>query len=174
MTRRWFILFAIFLAQANGTIIYSTLNPIAIPVANAFELSTVFYVNMTIMAQMFNPIPMTFLSIWMYSNFKTSNVLRGLVTVQLIGAACRALCIFSDNFWLVAVGQYLSSCCNPFFLNVQFIIANKWFTDTERAFATALQIVASPVGAGLSMVMTGVWFRDSESDDPEQFLADFK
>ena len=65
----------IVLLQVNAYVIYSTIYPIAIPVSQAFELSSVSYVNMTIMSQMFNPIPMTFLSIWMYSHFKTNRVL---------------------------------------------------------------------------------------------------
>ena len=74
----------------------------------------------------------------MYSNFSTSRVLRFVVTVLLIGTILRATCFFVESFWFVAAGAYLCSCCNPFFINVQSIIANKWFTDKERALATAL------------------------------------
>ena len=37
-------------------------------------------------------------------------------------------------------------------------VANKWFTDKERALATALLIVGSPIGVGVSYGMTGYWF----------------
>ena len=50
---------------------------------------------------------------------------------------------------------------------------NKWFTDKERALATALLIVGMPIGAGLSYGMTGAWFKDLNPDDHEAFLELF-
>lgn len=87
-----------------------------------------------------------------------------------MGSAIRASAFFTDSFWSLAIGQYVSSCSNAFLLNVQIIIANKWFTDKERGLATALQIVAGPIGSGLSFAMTGTWFKDHNGDDPEGFL----
>ena len=99
-------------------VVFATLQPISIPVAEAFELKTVLYVNLTIMMNLFNAVPMTFLSIWMYSTFSTSLVLRLVVTVQLLGTVLRAVCYFTESFTLFAIGAYLCSCCNPYFMNV--------------------------------------------------------
>ena len=125
---------------------------------------------------MFNAAPITLISVWMYSRFSTSGVLRFTVTLLMLGSALRALCFFTDSFWPVAVGSFLCSCCNPFFLNCMTIIANRWFTDTERALATALLVVGSPVGVGFSYGLTGYWFievKDFE-EEPQKFLHPLK
>ena len=121
-----------------GNIIFVTLNPLAIKVASAFELNSVFYVNLSIILNMVNAVPFTFLSVYLYSRYSASCVLRVMITLMMIGSICRAMCWWTDSFWVVAIGGYICSCCNPFFINVQSIIANKWFMDDERALATAL------------------------------------
>ena len=172
--RRWPILLVIFLATANCLTVFVTLQPLAIPIVAAFEVRDLFYVNMTIMAQVFAPIPMTFVSIWVYSHFKVSDVLRVIVSVQMFGAALRSLCTFNDSYEAVAIGSILVACCNAFFINAQTIIVNKWFTDKERALATALYLVASPIGGGASFGMTGLWFKNVDMADSQEFLSAFK
>ena len=160
------------MATIMGNVIFCSLLPIAIPTSKAFGLETVFYVNLAITINLFNAAPMTLISVWVYSRFSTSGVLRCVVTLQVAGAACRALCFFTESFWPVAIGSYLCSCCNPFFLNVMTIIANRWFTDNERALATALLIIGSPIGVGVSYGLTGYWFIGikDQREDPKEFL----
>ena len=128
---------------------------------------------------LFNAIPMTFFSIWVYSNIKLDNAIRGVVTTQLIGALIRALSYPTDSFWPVAIGTYICSSCNPFYINVQGYIANVWFTDSERGLASAIQIVSSPLGAGIGYGMVGGWFQgvkklENGEDDPMEFKEKFK
>ena len=87
---------------------------------------------------MVNSVPFTFLGIWLYGKYGVASVLRVVMTVLLIGTLIRASVFKIDGFWPVIVGSYICSCCNPFFINCQVIIANVWFTDKERAVATAL------------------------------------
>ena len=103
-----------------------------------FELESVLTVNLMIAINMVNAVPMTFLCIWLYSRYSAAKVLRCVITLMLIGSIVRASCYKTDEFWPVVVGSYLCSCCNAFFINVQAIIANKWFKDNERAIATAI------------------------------------
>ena len=102
--RRWLIVFVIMMASITANIVYCTLQPISIPVAKAFNLDTVFYVNLTISMQMFLAAPMTFVSIYFYSRFSMSSVLRCVVTLYLVGCAIRVICYFHESFWPVAVG----------------------------------------------------------------------
>ena len=162
-------MFTVTLAQLMANHIFVTLQPIAIPTANAFDLGSVLYVNFAVMLYSLNAIPMTFLCIWMYARYSVSGVLRFSMTLLLVGTIFRSLCYRTDNFWPVFLGSYLCSCCNPFFINVQSIIANKWFGDHERALATALQIIAMPLGSASSFAMTGLWFKDEEMDFKEAF-----
>ena len=88
-----------------------------------------------------------------------------MITLMMIGSICRALCFWTEKFWVVALGSYICSCCNPFFINVQSIIANRWFMDDERALATALQTIAMPLGSGASFALNSYWFHGSENRD---------
>ena len=129
-----------------------------------------FYVNLAIAINMVNSVPMTFLCVYLYSRFKFSNILRIVTTMMMIGAVVRASCVWIDSFWPVAVGSYICSCCNPFFINCQSIITNKWFTDKERALGTALMTVSMPLGSGLSFALNSYWF----SNEKLEFKGLFK
>ena len=63
-----------------GNVIFTCLQTIAIPTAKGFQID-VLYVNLTNAMCLFNCIPMTFLSIWVYSNVKLDNAIRGVVTI---------------------------------------------------------------------------------------------
>ena len=95
-----------------------------------------------------------------------------MLTVMVLGQLIRVSCIWTDNFWSVTIGTFLSNLANPFFVNVQSIIVNKWFTDKERALATAIQIIAMPLGSAISFAMSIYWFRDIT--EPDEFLTTFK
>ena len=151
-------------------LIFATLNPLSIQIARAFDLNSVFYVNLAIAINMVNSVPMTFVCIYLYSRFNWSIVLRLVTTLLMIGAILRASCLWIDNFWPVAIGSYICSCCNPFFINCQSIISNKWFTDKERALATALMTVSMPLGSGLSFALNSYWF----SNENYEFKGLFK
>ena len=84
--------------------IFVALSPISIPLARAFNLDTVLYVNFTIIFQDLNSVIMTFASVWMYSRYSTSGVLRLAVTVFFVGALLRALCYQTHTFLPVVIG----------------------------------------------------------------------
>ena len=116
--RRWAILFVVTLAETMGSTISTTLQPISVPIAEAFKLKSVIYVNLTIMINMVGYAPMTFLCIYLYSHFKTSTVLRSAITFQMIGATIRGLCYFTDSYWTIVVGSFFCFSVNPFTINV--------------------------------------------------------
>ena len=54
-------------------------------------------------------------------------------------------------------------------------MVNKWFTEKERATATALMLIGGPIGVGISHLMTGYWFLDVNDDtERSEFLSTFK
>ena len=107
------------------------------PLASEYNIS-VFYANSAGIMQEFMQISFTFVSVWMYSKYKMACVLRLAILVLVFGACLRTLSIKIDKFWPIFFGQTLSSCCIPFLINVQIMIANRWFGDSERALATAI------------------------------------
>ena len=92
--------------------------PISIPLKEAFELKSAIFVNFTVIMNMVNQAPTTFLSIWCFQRFRTDLVMRWVVTILMIGSIIRAGSFFSNNFTFVVVGSYLCSCTNAFFINV--------------------------------------------------------
>ena len=92
---------------------------------------------------------MTIVSIFMYSRLKTATVLRLVITILMFGSLIRAYCYIDDVYWTLVLGSCLCSCCTSFLFNVQTTIANRWFTDKERATATALQSLGLPLGTVL-------------------------
>jgi len=65
----------------------------------------------------------------------------------------------------VLLGTILVACSAPFIINCQVVVANKWFSDKERALATALLTVSMPLGTALAFLLTGHFFRDIEGDN---------
>ena len=92
----------------------------------------------------------------MYSHLKTATVLRVVFTILMVGSFIRAYCYIDDVYWTLVLGSSLCAACNPFLFNVQTTIANKWFTDNERATATALQTLGIPVGTVLGYGIVAV------------------
>ena len=83
-----------------------------------------------------------------------------MISFTLVGSILRAVCIYSDSFWPIAIGHYLNNCSIPFFTIVMSIIANKWFTDKERALATAIQGISIQLGCALAFGQCGYTFKE--------------
>ena len=166
---RWLILFAVTICGTTGQAIFITLHPLKIPIAEAFDQDSVFYVNLAVMIFALNMVPMTFASIWMFTWYSVTAVLRFAMTLMMVGATFRAFCYETDNFWPVYVGSFLCSMSSPFFITVQSIIANKWFGDHERSLATALQNLALPIGQTFSGAFSGFWFSSDETNFKGEF-----
>ena len=103
-TYRWLILAVVTIAQMSGNMIFVSLQPISIPIARAYNLHSVMYVNVAVIVQSLNCIPMTLLCVWMYSKYSTAGVLRFAMSLLLLGSLFRSLCIKTENFWPVFVG----------------------------------------------------------------------
>jgi len=54
--------------------------------------------------------------------------------------------------WII-FGQLIVAAAAPVFLNGISLIANSWFPDNERATATALMTLASPLGSMISFII---------------------
>ena len=142
--------------------------PISVPVAKAFDIE-VFYVNLVTILTIMNNVPITLLSIFVYSKLKVTSGLRFMVTLFLVGAIMRASCYFYESFWLVAIGQLLCSSNKPFYANCVTIMVNKWFPKEEHALATALLLIGDPLGASISNAMTGFFFLNvDENSEAEE------
>ena len=165
---RWVILVSVMLCTICQTMTVMSIAPVARPIQDAFQLRSTIPVNLCAMSFSFCSIPMTFVAVWAFSNYSTNRVMRCATTLQYFGAMFRTISIVSGWFWPVLFGTILQACAAPFILNSQIIVANKWFSDKERAMATSLLTVAMPIGTATAFVLTGHYFND------ESMLGDNK
>ena len=90
--------------------------------------------------------PQDFLAVYLFNNFKVSSVLRIAATISFCGSMFRFVMLANDEFWPVVVGTFMMASVCSIFLNAQIIIANRWFSDKERAIAMSVLNVSQPIG----------------------------
>jgi len=76
------------------------------------------------------------------------------------------LAVYLDSFWPVLVGYAWLSLSYPISLSGCTLIANKWFSDKERALVTSLFGLCIPIGSIVSFTMAGAIF---EGADPHLY-----
>ena len=143
-----------------NTLIVCTMAPAAVELTRAFGLNSTIWVNLAAMSVAITAIPFSFMAIWAFKKYPTSNVLRIASAVFLAGALFRMYGFVRDEYWPILAGSTISACVCPFFLNVQSVIANKWFSDKERALATAIQSATLPFGAAITLGFQNFIFVD--------------
>ena len=142
-----------------------SLAPVAMQVQEAYQLRSTIPVNLCAMTFSCCSIPMTFVAVWAFAKFSANFVLRAATSLQYFGAMFRLITIASGWFWPVLFGTILQACAAPFIINSQIVICNKWFSDKERALATALLTISMPLGTALAFALTGTYFVDENSDN---------
>ena len=81
------------------------------------------------MSLSFLTVPCTFISIWAFSKYKLSSVLRFVSLVQLVGMGVRDLALLTDSFAPLLIGAIMQASTMTFFVNIQAWVANRWFPD---------------------------------------------
>ena len=142
------------------TLLVATMSPAAIELTRAFELKSTIWVNLGAMSMAFCSVPFSFVAIWAFKKYPTSYVLRVASIVMFIGAILRMYGFVNKTFWPILTGTVIASCACPFFINVQSVIANKWFSDHERATATAVQSSILPFGSAVTLGLQNFIFVD--------------
>ena len=72
------------------------------------------------------------------------------------------------------MGTFIFFAANPLVLNSISLIGNLWFSDDERAKATAIAGLMAPMGALVGLAMTGALASGIDSTDPEICMNRFK
>jgi len=84
------------LSIVSGTLSVSTLSPVALQIQKTYGLSSITIVNLCAMSFSMCSAPMSYVSIWAYSKYEISTVLRIASVFQLIGMLVRDLTIWND------------------------------------------------------------------------------
>ena len=115
---RWAILTVCSMHLALQTLLLSTMTPAAVELTQAYGLKSTIWVNLCAMSFGICAIPFTFISIWAFKRFQTSNVLRIASIFMFLGAQLRLAGFYLDEFWPLLLGQVICASCAPFFINV--------------------------------------------------------
>lgn len=116
--------------------------------------------------------PSDFLAVYLFGKYRTDSVLRVASIISFTGAMLRFFSLTTSEFWPILLGTFMMASVNSIFLNSQIIIANKWFSDTERALAMSVLNVATPIGQICSFALTGYTFSHINEDLPKVELDD--
>ena len=151
---RWVILAIFCCNMATRSMLIIGLAPAAIEITRAYDLSSTIYVNMCTISFGVTQIILAPCALNIYQTYHVSDVLKACTFISFIGAMFRLFTIFNKEFWPVLLGTLLVAFTQPFYINVPSIIANKWFSDKERALATSIQLMSQLIGSMISFVMS--------------------
>lgn len=84
--------------------------------------------------------------------FRASLIIGSLITA--IFGLSRA--IFSDNFTIVLISQFLIACGQPFIINISTKVPANWFPLTERSTATGILTMAQYIGFAVPMFLAPI------------------
>lgn len=114
---------------------------------------------------------MNFASASCFAHMKIDYVLKMAAVFQLVGCWIRPLSFLGpDYFWLLTLGTFVFFISNPLVLNAITTIANLWFSDDDRAKATAIAGLMAPLGSLLGLGLTGAISTGME-EQPEQDIC---
>ena len=87
---------------------------------------------------------------------------------QIVGVWLRWVVLeTADSFAYLLIPQALIASFQPFFCNGVSKLATVWFGDEERALATTVGSLATPIGCILGMVLGPFFVSESDKEDHE-------
>lgn len=143
---RWVVLLSIGTVFFTQGLIMSTFSPVAIQIAQAYNLSSTVTVNLCAMSFPLLSPPSDFLAVYLFGKYRTDSVIRVASIISFLGAMLRFLTFIDDEFWPVLLGTFMMASVSSIFLNSQMILTNSWFSDRERALAMSILNVSAPIG----------------------------
>lgn len=96
---------------------------------------------------------------------------RIAVVVLVIGGWTRML--VNSGFWWLVLGQAIIAIGNPLSLIAPAKISSIWFSDNQRALATMIASLATPVGSVIGFVMPFIFINDEDGVDTPESRAKF-
>ena len=73
--------------------------------------------------------------------------------------------LINDELWILLAGTIIFILSSPIVLNSISLVQNVWFGDEERAKATAIAGLTSPLGSLTGLVLSGALSAGAEVTD---------
>ena len=114
---RWAVLFSVASMFLTKGLVNMAFAPVAIQIAQAYNLSSTVMVNMCAMSFALLSPPSDFLAVYLFGRYKTDTVLRIASLISFSGAMLRFLSLVVDEFWPILLGTFLMASVGSIFLN---------------------------------------------------------
>ncbi|ORY38203.1 MFS general substrate transporter [Rhizoclosmatium globosum] len=144
--QRFLVLFAVFCANFNNAIVWSTYAAVTPSTAERYGVST-WEINQLVLFFDMSFFPLCGVALWVLDvkGLKPS-VLTG-VWITICGAFLRWTAkYYYDPLELITVGSVMAALVNPFTLDAPTKVAITWFAENERLTATTIMSLATYMG----------------------------
>ena len=163
---RWLILAVYSLSLTSTAFGMMNFSSVSKTVAQIYDVDDII-VNSCVLIFLISFIFNNFLTVYAleYSVAKTFKVGAALA---IVGAWVRwAAIVSTSNFYTLMIGQGLIALTQPFLQNGTSKVATTWFADNERAIATSIGSLSTPVGAIMGMVFGPFYIFDGDATHTE-------
>jgi len=93
--------------------------------------------------------------------------------ISIFGVWARLIIGVVPHFYVILIATVPIAIGQPFYLNVASKLATVWFSDSERAIATAIGSLALPIGCILGFAIGPILVSKADEIDREQGKRDF-
>jgi len=156
--RRWFMLAIYCCLNFMNSVTLITFSAVSTTAARYYDVSTT-AINALVVVFAIAYIPGYPLASWVFMKHHTRRAILVGGAFTAVGSAVRLLSVESlerdgqsRTFVWLMVGQCIAALANPFFTNAPARISADWFADDERALATTIGAMFTPVGVALGQV----------------------
>lgn len=156
---RWLLLAIILPIIISSEIFWLTFAPITSAAERFYNVSTL-GINMFSVSYMLMYIVFMVPASWVIDKYGyKASVLIGAVLTAVFGIT---RFVFSDNFALVLVSQFLLAAGQPFLVNISTKVPANWFPVKERSTAAGLLIMAQYIGFIVPMVVSPLFLDQAD------------
>ncbi|EDV21992.1 uncharacterized protein TRIADDRAFT_59549 [Trichoplax adhaerens] len=153
--KRFMALFAFSLLTGSNGMQWITFAPIAVQLEGYYNVTST-AINWLSQIYMATYILFILPSTWLLETdgLKAAVTYGGLLNA--IGAWLRYSGSHPDTFWLLMVGQIVSSLAQSFTLGIPAKLAAIWFPMNQRSAATAIAVFANQVGSAIGFILSPI------------------
>ena len=160
---RWLILLAYVLVSSASCFMMVNFAPLQVLICKVYKVSG-FTVSNTIVVFLISTMLLPIVASQTLETSGLMKTFRGCAVATIAGVWMRyGALYYTDNFRYVIFGQILAAVAQPFLLNGVSKVSTVWFPDNERALATTIGSLASPVGVILAWSVPSFMISEDQS-----------
>jgi len=162
---RWFLLMQYSLAVTSSAYMMMTFSPISKITAEVFGVDDII-VNSCVMVFLVTYVVLNFICVQALEKLGLKTTFKICAIGTMLGAWGRYLLLeYTSNFMLLLIPQSFIAVFQPFICIGCSKLATVWFSDSERALATAVGSLSVPLGCITGMILGPFFVDESDLED---------